>query len=139
MAKKKSELNSLDTFEKFLREIQTNHDKVGALLSNHSCRKSEVLDARMGTIAQRRNTFHGKCSQSGNVMGRRTYIPESELSIGAKVTRARLAGRFATMDFPFESCMEALKQNGTTDLKAVADTVPSTVTPLAVVANLGVL
>ena len=91
MAKKKSELNSLDTFEKFLREIQTNHDKVGALLSNHSCRKSEVLDARMGTIAQRRNTFHGKCSQSGNVMGRRTYIPESELSIGAKVTRARLA------------------------------------------------
>ena len=108
MAKKKSELNSLDTFEKFLREIQTNHDKVGALLSNHSCRKSELLDAKRVTIAQRRNTFHGKCSQSGNVMGRRTYIPESELSIGAKVTRARLAGRFATMDFPFESCMEGL-------------------------------
>ena len=119
---KKSNLNSLDTFEKFLREIQTNHDKVGALYQIIRAAKVNSLMQKRVTIAQRRNTFHGKCDQSVNIIGRRKYIPESELSVGAKVTRTRLAGRFATMDFPFESCMEALKQNGTTDLRAVADT-----------------
>jgi hypothetical protein len=112
-------LNSLDTFERFLQEVRQDNDKVGAILSNKT-RTDENLDIECG---ERRNTFHSR--RNYNVprsIKTKTYFPEDGLSRGLELTRKRLASRFATMDFPFDSCMEALKQKGTKKLKEVAET-----------------
>jgi hypothetical protein len=98
--------NSLNTFERFLQEVRDNQDKVGAILSH----TIPLADDSTTKQVQRRRTFHSVQNYKSNgYFPSKNYFPEVGLSKEMELTRHRLASRFATMDFPFDSCMEALK------------------------------
>jgi Ca2+-binding EF-hand superfamily protein len=130
----KTKSGTLDDFVLFLEKIKSGHDQINAILTktnggepdpkvNDMPKSKYVISSDMrrntfnGVSFQQRKKNHSRCPKIHLTTNRR----EEALSKEIESQRFRLAQRLATMDFPLNACLQALKIKGNNNLKGVCE------------------